>query len=239
MRINCLIIDDETLARQVVKTYLSNFPEFNIVAECKNPLEAYNIINEKDIDLIFLDINMPKLSGLDFIKSLPNPPLVIITTAYREYALEGFELNVIDYLNKPFSLQRFIKGINRIKEILNSRNTYKPSIDTCSNDFIFIKSDKKTYRLSFSEILYIEALGDYIKITTINNTIITYMSLKKMEQILPNKIFPRIHKSFIIALNRITCIEGNCIFINNKSFSIGSSYKKNLQDIIKEFSVNI
>ena len=239
MMINCLIIDDETLARQVVKTYLSNFPEFSIIAECKNPIEAYTILNNEKIDLIFLDINMPKLSGLDFIKSLPNPPLVIITTAYREYALEGFELNVIDYLNKPFSLQRFIKGINRVKAIINSRNISKPSNDLNSNDFIFIKSDKKTYRLSFSEILYIEALGDYIKITTINNTIITYMSLKKMEQILPDKIFPRIHKSFIIALDKITCIEGNCIYINNRSFAIGNSYKKNLQEIVKEFSVNI
>jgi DNA-binding LytR/AlgR family response regulator len=239
MKIRCLIVDDEALARQVVKKYLEDLNEFEIVAECKNAIEAIDCLNRESVDLIFLDINMPKLSGLSFLKTLQNPPIVILTTAYREYALEAYELAVIDYLNKPFSFERFLKAINRAKMIFESKQNLietKPTQEGIKSDFIFIKADKKTHRISFSNIIYIEALGDYIKIHTEDSTIVTYMSLKKIEAILPPSLFPRIHKSYIISLEKTVSIEGNMVEIANEKITIGSSYRKNFFNLIKSHS---
>jgi len=241
MKIRCLIVDDEALARQVVKKYLEDLNDFEIIKECKNAIEAMDCLNNENIDLMFLDINMPKLSGLSFLKTLRNPPAVIITTAYREYALEGYELDVIDYLNKPFPFDRFLKAINKAKERIKCKNdivkneTHKTSEST-NTDFIFIKVDKKTHKLSFSDIVYIEALGDYIKIHTTDETLVSYMSLKKMERILPTKTFPRVHKSYIISLEKIINIEGNMVEIGGEKITIGASYRKSFFNLIKSLS---
>ncbi len=241
MKIKCLIVDDEALARQVVKKYLEDLSEFEIVAECKNAIEAIDCLNKESVDLIFLDINMPKLSGLSFLKTLLNPPMVILTTAYREYAIEAYELAVIDYLNKPFSFERFLKAINRAKTIFESKQSMEKAPQPkeefeLKSDFIFIKADKKTHRLSFKDIIYVEALGDYIKIHTEQTSIVTYMSLKKMEAILPSTLFPRVHKSYIISLEKIISIEGNMVEIANEKITIGSSYRKNFFNLIKSHS---
>ncbi len=240
--LKCIIVDDEALARQVVRTYLEDLPEYEIIAECKNAIEAMNILSSKDIDLMFLDINMPKLSGLSFLKTLGNPPLVIITTAYKEYALEGYELNVVDYLNKPFSFERFLKSLAKVKERIA-----KPDISLGKDeirqeshskvDFVFIKADKKTYKLSFNDILYIEALGDYVKIYTTEEIIVSYITLKRLEQILPYELFPRVHKSYIISLSKIKSIEGNMVNIEDKKITIGASYRKNFFALIQSHSI--
>lgn len=240
MKIRCLIVDDEALARQVVRKFLEDLREYEIVRECKNAIEAIECLNNENIDLIFLDINMPKLSGLSFLKTLNNPPAVIITTAYREYAIEGYELDVVDYLNKPFPFERFLKALNKAKNRINKRIELECSSQTkesTTTDFIFIKADKKTHKLSFKDIIYIEALGDYIKIHTTNDTIVTYMSLKKMENILPSDLFPRIHKSYIISLEKIHTIEGNMVTIGDEKITIGSSYRKKFFNIIKSHSI--
>jgi DNA-binding LytR/AlgR family response regulator len=239
MKIKCIIVDDEALARQVVRTYLEDLSEYEVVRECKNAIEAMDALNNESVDLMFLDINMPKLSGLSFLKTLTNPPAVIITTAYREYALEGYELDLVDYLNKPFSFERFLKAINKAKAVITCKSVCKeqaPLKENHSSDFIFIKVDKKTHKLNFNEIIYIEALGDYIKIHTSDSTIVTYMSLKKMEAILPAHLFPRIHKSYIISLNKIVSIEGNMLEFGKEKITIGSSYRKNFFNIIKSHS---
>lgn len=240
--LKCIIVDDEALARQVVRTYLEDLPEYEIIAECKNALEAMNILSSESIDLMFLDINMPKLSGLSFLKTLSNPPLVIITTAYKEYALEGYELDVVDYLNKPFSFERFLKALSKVKDRISKPESSVEKEESRQEshskiDFVFIKADKKTYKLSFDEILYIEALGDYVKIYTTNEIIVSYITLKKLEQILPYELFPRIHKSYIISLSKIKSIEGNMVNIENKKITIGASYRKNFFKLIQSHSI--
>lgn len=241
MKIKCLIIDDEALARQVVRKYLEDLNEYEIIKECKNAIEAIEFLNKENIDLIFLDINMPKLTGLNFLRTLSNPPAVIITTAYREYALEGYELNVVDYLSKPFPFDRFLRALNKAKDRIDSKRNKISSdcpkaSESVTSNFIFIKADKKTHKLSFNEIVFIEALGDYIKIHTSDNIIVTYMSLKKMEQILPYSSFPRIHKSYIISLEKTISIEGNMLEIAGEKISIGASYRKDFFKLIKSLS---
>lgn len=240
-KLKCIIVDDEMLARQVVRTYLEDLDEYEIVAECKNAIEAMNVLSAESVDLMFLDINMPKLSGLSFLKTLSNPPMVIITTAYKEYALEGYELNVVDYLNKPFSFERFIKALSKVKDRLSSNETViteQPKEEKHNHvDFVFIKADKKTYKLSFDEILYIEALGDYVKLYTKDEIIVSYLSLKKLESILPYELFPRIHKSFIISLSKIKSIEGNMVNIESKNITVGTSYRKKFFALIQSLSI--
>ncbi len=235
--ITCLVIDDETPARKVVLNYLSNLDNINVAAECKNAFEAIDAINKYHPDLIFLDINMPKLSGLDFLKTLSNPPLVIITTAYREYAIEGFELNVLDYLHKPFSLNRFLQSMQKARtqfELRSSKNIDTASVATKSdNGSIFLKEDKKLVRVDLKNILYIESLGDYLKVITKSKSIVTYMSLKKMESLLNPNQFPRIHKSYIINTAHIVSVESNIVRVADKIIPLGASYKSSFKKLIE------
>lgn len=243
-KIKCLIIDDEPLAQRVIEKYAEDVPTIEIICKCNNAFEAMQALNEKDIDLIFLDINMPKLSGINFLKTLKHPPLTIITTAYSEYALEGYELDVLDYLKKPFSFERFLKSIQKAQERLKE-NTKETTVvheiqTTQSGDdsFIFVKSNKKTYKVNIKDVFYIEALGDYIKIHTNDNMIVTYQSMKKVEALLPSNQFVRIHKSFIVAINKIKTIEGNMVEVKNEKLPIGSNYKQDFQTIIDKSSVS-
>jgi len=236
MEIKALIIDDEPLARNVIKEYSKKLPSLNIVGECEDAICAHQLLQDKLIDLLFLDINMPKLTGIEFLKTIKNPPLVIFTTAYSEYALDGFELNIIDYLKKPFSFERFCKAYFRAEELIllkKSANLSEPI--EILNDFIFIKSDKKTIKVNKSDIYYIEGLGDYIKICLKDKKLVTNLSMKKIESLLPANQFYRIHKSFIISLNKIELLEGNMVKINNTKLPIGNSFRQNFMLLIKNF----
>jgi DNA-binding LytR/AlgR family response regulator len=249
--INCIIIDDEPLAQRVIEKFLEDLPNFHVLAKCNNAFEAMDAINEKDVDLMFLDINMPKLSGLSFLKSLKNPPLVIVTTAYSEYAIEGYELDVVDYLKKPFSFERFFKAIQKVqerlkkpeithtdKEIAHDESPIEISADLSTSKFIFVKANKKNYKVDIDDIFYIEALGDYIKIHTSTQVLVTYQSMKKIELILPSNIFVRIHKSYIVSVNKIKSVEGNMVEVKNEKLSIGNSYKQQFQDFVDQHSIS-
>jgi len=236
MNIRCLIIDDEPLAQRVIEKYAENVPYLEIVRKCNNALEAIEILHQEEIHLLFLDINMPRLSGMDFLKALKNPPLVIITTAYAEYAIQGYEMDVVDYLMKPFAFDRFLKAVQKAADFLRTRETShgeSQEIENPEERFIFIKSSKKTYKVNLSEILYIEALGDYVKIYTDGRMIVSYQSLKNLESLLPAKSFPRIHKSFIIALSRIDMIEGNQVKIRERMIPVGTNFKAEFERLIR------
>ena len=222
-RYKCIIVEDEPLAQNVLKKYIEDHPSLELAAVCNDALEAQTILTEQNIHLIFLDINLPKLSGINFIKSLVHTPLVIFTTAYPEFAVEGFELNAIDYLLKPFSFERFLKAVNKAIEKLTISNTQdnaekKPS-------FIFLKADKKIHRVELENIHYIEAIGDYMKVVTDSGQLIINETMKKLQEELPIRSFIRVHKSFIISRNRIKYIEGNFVQIEDKSIPIGATYK--------------
>lgn len=239
----CLIVDDEPLAHRIIKNYCDNLSFLDIVKECHSAFEAINYLNENQVDLIFLDINMPKLKGLDFLRTLSNPPLIIITSAYQEYAMEGYELNILDYLLKPFSFERFLKAINKAvsqKKLLdtsektpNIKVTPVSLLNNENQESIFIKGDKKTHQVQFDSILYLESIGSYVKIHLENETIISLDRLTNFENKLPKNIFLRIHRSYIIAIKKVNTIEGNRVKINKKEIPVGSVYKHNLTKFIK------
>lgn len=240
---NCITVDDEPLAHKIIQNYCANLSFLTIESECHSAFEAINYLHEHEVDLIFLDINMPKLKGLDFLRTLKNPPLVIITTAYQEYAMEGYELNVIDYLLKPFSFERFLKAIHKAQDHkklldLSAIGSSKPqaiqtSIQETTVERIFIKGDKKIHQIQLNDILYLESLGSYVKIHLENETITTLDRLTNFEKTLPTNQFLRVHKSFIIAIKKIQTIEGNRLKIGEATIPIGNVYKQNLTKIIK------
>ena len=236
MEIKTLIVDDEPLAQNVIEQYAKKLPQLKIVDKCNDAICAHQALQNNHIDLIFLDINMPKLSGISFLKNLKNPPLVIFTTAYSEYALEGFELNALDYLKKPFSFDRFCKACFKAEELLRLKQTdQKPKLmKEDKQDFFFVKSNKKTYKVKFSEICYVEGLGDYVQLHLTDQKIVANLSMKKMMEILPEKDFYRIHKSFIISLQKLELVEGNSVKINNKRLPIGNSYRQQFMEYVNE-----
>lgn len=241
---NCITIDDEPLAHKVIKNYCANLSFLNIVKECYSAFEAMNYLNDNKVDLIFLDINMPKLKGLDFLRTLSNPPLIIVTTAYQEYAIEGYELSILDYLLKPFSFERFLKAINKAqnqKKMIESaqkesenQSSLNTNISVNQNDSIFIKGDKKIHQIQLGSILYLESLGSYVKIHLDNETITSLDRLTNFENTLPKSQFLRIHRSYIIALKKIQTIEGNRLKIAGIDIPIGNVYKHNLTNAIKK-----
>jgi DNA-binding LytR/AlgR family response regulator len=232
----CLIIDDEPPAQRVVELYLKDIPMLKLAGKCPNAFIAMEYLQKYKIDIIFLDINMPKMSGFDFIKTLPSVPAIIVTTAYREYALEGFELDVVDYLKKPFSFERFMKAVNKAIERIRSKACSYPEQLTslvADNSFIFIKEDKVSYKVDVNKILYIEAFGDYIKVFTPEKIFLTYMSLKKIAEALPASQFIRVHKSYMVSADKIKLIEGNAIKIFDNWIPIGKSYRKDVNDRLR------
>jgi len=227
MIINCIVVDDEPASRDVLEKFILDCPTLNLVCSCKNAFEASEAINNEKIQLIFLDVNMPKLSGIHFYKSLINPPDVIFTTAYPEYAVEGFEVDAIDYLLKPFTFERFLKAVNKLQERLSQKEQKNDS------STIILKADKKLYNIKIDDIYYLEALGDYVKVYYSNSSIIVHDTFQKMLDKLPKEQFIRVHKSFAIALNKLEIIEGNILKINNKSIPIGQTYRTNFMELIK------
>ena len=228
MRINCIVVDDEPASRDILEKYISDCPSINLICSCKNAMEASDILNKEVIHLIFLDINMPKLSGLKFYKSLSNPPYVIFTTAYPEYAVEGFEVDAIDYLLKPFPFKRFLKAVNKA---INKFDSIKQENHKYS--FILLKSGKKLYRVVIDEINFLEALGDYVKVYYSDKSILVHETFQNMLSQLPESEFIRVHKSFAIAFNKLEVIEGNMIKIKDKSIPIGQTYRSEFFNLVK------
>ena len=223
VQIKCLIIDDEPLAQDIIENYLANFSFIRLVRKCDNALIALEWIKKQEIDLIFLDVSMPYISGIEFIRTLKNPPAVILTTAHREFAVESYELNVVDYLLKPISFERFLQAINKLDLHLSDIPT--PVVTGTRNDaFIYVKSEKKNVRILLKEILFIESLKDYIKIHTTDKTIITQVPISTIEQRLPDN-FLRVHRSFIVAKDKITAYTQHDLEIGKLQIPIGRNYK--------------
>ena len=229
--IKCIIVEDETLAQNVIQAHLQKSGKFELVATCSNALEARDILSKEEVDLMFLDIQLPGMTGLNFLRTLENPPLVVVTTAYSEYAIESYEFNVIDYLLKPISYERFSKTISKIADG-NLLNQVRQESSHLTNDHIFIKSDGKFFRVNFSEIVYIESMKDYVKIHTTHHRLITHQTMNEMERMLPARQFIRVHKSYIVALARIKSIYGNNIELDNATIPIGINYKEKVMHLI-------
>ena len=236
-KINCLIVDDEELARNLIENYISRLPHLEIVGKCANPFEAMQVLQENQVDLMFLDIQMPELTGVEFLRTLPQKPLVVFTTAYKEYALEGFELDIVDYLLKPFRFERFLQAINKASKLLKSdqkENNNNPSVSSPpikpteekQKDYILVKSDFKVFRIFYKDILYIESMREYVAFHTSEGRTLSLGSLKKLETELPSDQFMRIHKSFIANMNYISALEGNMVHIKENKLPIGTSYKE-------------
>ncbi|WP_442266631.1 LytR/AlgR family response regulator transcription factor [Tenacibaculum sp. ZS6-P6] len=231
MNLNCIIIDDEPLAIRVIENHLKEFQNISIVGKFNTPVEALTTLEQNKIDVIFLDINMPKMNGLVFLRSVSIKPYIIITTAYREYAADSFELNVLDYLVKPIPFARFLKSINKLNQQLYLKQNAEKSLNE-PDSFIFLKVDKKLVKIKYQDILYIESLKDYIKIYTNDNNFIVHKSLTSITEELPSKKFIRIHRSYTIALDKVDSIEGNLIGIGKKRITIGRKYINTTKKII-------
>ncbi len=234
MKVSCIIIDDEPLAIALIEAHISKIPNLEVVATCNNALEGFEALKSKQVDLVFLDIQMPLLTGIEFLKSLSNPPKVIFTTAYREYAIESYELDVVDYLVKPISFDRFFKAINKYFKTVESKNT--TVIDTSEKEqnlgFIYVNVNKKHYKVLFSEILYAESLKDYVQIHTKEKTIITKDKISDFEQKLPEH-FIRTHRSYIVNMDKITAYTAHDVELGALEIPIGVSYKKQLLKTLK------
>ena len=229
-KINCIIVDDEPLAQEVLERHIASINELVLIRKCSNALEAFEVLHTEPVDLMFLDITMPVISGIDFLRSLRTSPQVIIISAYPEFAVQGYELDVTDYLVKPVSLERFMKAVNKVIERSNvvSATSYETPARV---DYMFVKSDQKLIKIKFADIEYIEGMKDYVKIYTKEKMIVTLHTMKFFESSLP-KEFLRIHKSYIINLDGIKSIAGNEVEIRNIKLPIGSSYKENLMKVV-------
>ncbi|MDO9256909.1 MAG: response regulator [Bacteroidales bacterium] len=227
--INCLIVDDEPIAREGIMEYVRQIDYLNPVAQCKSAVEAAGLLQRNKIDLIFLDIQMPKLTGIEFLKALAEPPLVIFTTAYSEYALEGFELDVVDYLLKPISFARFLKAAEKAQSFLHARNK-EVSI---TSDFFFIKCNGKIEKIMMAEVAYIEAMANYVIIYTKQKKYITYLTFSGIEEQLPTELFVRIHKSFLVAISAIQTIDGAEVITSLMRLPLSKNYRNEVMSRIE------
>ena len=222
--IKCLIVDDEAIAREIIASHLSRIDNLDVVAECKNAIEAFNYINHSAVDLVFLDINMPEVSGISFAKSINKNIRIIFTTAYRDYAIDGFELQAVDYLLKPIAFERLLKAVNLYFEVYN-----KPEMDTVQkvdvSNFIFVRSDRRMIKVEFDTITYIESYSDYIKIHMKDDSIVTRETISAIEAKLPKNQFIRIHRSYIVAITHIKSFTNEAVMVFNKELTISRSYK--------------
>ncbi len=228
MKTNCLIVDDEPLARDLIRSHLEKLDNFEIVAECGDAMKALKELRNKKVDLMFMDIQMPQITGIEFLKTLKKPPKVVITTAFREYALDGFELDVVDYLLKPITFERFLKSINKYYQIAQEENQQNNSFsepNQTEEAFIYVKENKRVIKVHLNEILYIEGLSEYVQIFTEKKKIITKTSMTNMEEKLIPEGFMRIHKSYIVSLSKIEAFTAHSIEVTGKELPIGRSYK--------------
>ena len=232
--IKYIIIDDEHIAHDIIKGYCDILPNMQLMTHCYDAIEALDYLSKNKVDLIFLDLNMPKLKGFDFLKTLASPPKVIVTTAYSEFAIESYELSVVDYLLKPFSFKRFLKAVNKV---VGSSVTGKESSSSEENDptvsQIFLRQNKSYIQVDIKSILYIEASGNYTKVVTTNDTITIREKISDMIEALPKNGFLQVHKSFAVSQKHIRSIEGNRIFISEHIIPIGKTYKANIIQLLK------
>ncbi|PKH51802.1 DNA-binding response regulator [Tenacibaculum sp. Bg11-29] len=226
-----IIIDDEPLAHEIIEEFCSMLPYVQLQKNCYNAIEAMQFLNENTVDFMFLDINMPKLKGLDFLKTLSKPPKTIITTAYKEHALEGFELNVTDYILKPFSFDRLVKAVNKVSESQNTKTIIKEVANIVDSTRFFVKGDKKHHQINLKDLLYIEAYGNYTKLFLKDEMIVSHEKISHYEEILNASNFLRVHKSFIVAIDKIKFIEGNRILIDIHKIPIGQTYKSSINKL--------
>lgn len=218
MKITCMIVEDEPVSQEILKRYIEELESLNLVAICNDALEANHKLRTVRPDLLFLDISMPRLSGLDFYKSLVNPPEVIFTTAYPEYAVNGFEVNAADYLVKPFPFDRFVKAINKVQDLLRVS-------EPAEAPFLMLQADKKFHKVNVDDILLVEAMGDYVKVFLVNRTLIVHQTLQRLLDQLPPQQFHRVHKSYLISLGKMDYVEGNQIILKSHKVPIGQTYR--------------
>lgn len=234
MNLKCLVVDDEVLAQDVIEKYITNIPTLNLVGKCDSAVEAISFLHNNPVDLLFLDLNMPELSGLDMLKTLNNPPKVILTTAYSEYALESYEYGVVDYLLKPIKLERFIKAVNKVVEQFQELITAESISEDSNTQTIFIKEDQVTYQVNLSDILFVEAYGNYLKIHTSEKVYVIRDTMHDMQDKLPDSLFMRIHKSYIVSVAEIESVSGNRVYINQQEIPVGEMYKLALKQKIND-----
>ncbi|MDB5230465.1 MAG: DNA-binding response regulator [Chitinophagaceae bacterium] len=234
MKLRCLLIDDEPPALKILQSHIATVNGLEIVAQCKNAIEAIDILHEKPVDLIFLDIKMPKLLGTDFLKNLSNPPKIIFVTAYRDYALEGYELDAVDYLLKPVSFERFVKAVSKVKKMMGSEiqshpEEYKPNPEA----FVYLKVDKNMQKVFINEIMYVESLKDYIKVfLTSGKYLLVKQSLSSMENLLSGHYFLRVHRSYMVSIDKVTGFNNLCVQLRSNEIPIGRLYKQSVMDVI-------
>ena len=236
MKRKCLIVDDEPPAREVLKRYVQELPMLQVAGECANAIQAFAALQEQAIDLLFLDIRLPQLTGIDFLKTLKNPPKVIFTTAYTEYALEGYELDVVDYLMKPIRFDRFLKAVNKAFPLQASKPSFEevtPAAEKKNESFVYFRADRKMVKVVLSDILYIESMKDYIKVFTGNSTIVTKQSISSVEAMLPEKQFVRTHRSFIVSLSKVRSFTSELVGIGAAEIPIGKLYRN---DVLKRLA---
>jgi DNA-binding LytR/AlgR family response regulator len=233
--IKTIIVDDEPLALEVLEALISNMPNLQLVAKCENAFEANEVLQNNKIDLMFLDIQMPQLNGVDFLKSLAHPPHVVFTTAFPEFAVEGFELNAIDYLLKPISMDRFLKAVNKVSDKMGAKSAENEEV---AEQFFFVKADKKLVKINFDDIVYVEGLKDYVIIKTESTRVITLQTMKSLEEKLPSQSFKRIHRSFIVNMDKIQALDGNMVEVIEKGqvkhLPIGKNYRDELLDKVND-----
>jgi len=236
--LTCLIVDDEELARTLLENYISRLPYLKLAGKCSNPIEALQLLQHQSVDLIFLDIQMPEMIGTDFLKSLSHKPMVVFTTAYAEYALEGYELNVVDYLLKPFPFERFLKAVNKASDLSKLKSNIESTCIISSEDaateknYILVKSEHKVHRIYYNDILYIQSMREYVAYYTPKGRILSLGSLKKLEVDLPQSQFLRIHKSYIISKAKASTLEGNMVHIGKEKIPIGASYREEVLKLL-------
>jgi len=232
--ITCIIVDDEAIAREIIASHVAQIETIKVIAQCKNAIEAFNFISNNKVDLIFLDINMPEISGISFAKAINKDIKIIFTTAYRDYAVEGFDLQAVDYLLKPIAFERLLQAVNRYFEVAST--TIDTTLTTTeSNDFIFVRSDRRMLKVDFNAIIYVESYSDYIKIHLQDETITTRETITSIEAKLPKMQFLRIHRSYIVSIAKIQSFTNEHITVNRKALSISRSYKKEVLKRLENF----
>ena len=226
--LRCVIVDDEPPAREIIRRYVAEMPLLDLVGECANAIQAITLLQQTKVDLLFLDIRMPQLNGNDFLKTIRNAPRVIITTAYPDYALEGYELDVVDYLLKPIHFDRFVKAVNKtlqLTQFVPEAETVSAETETAAELFVYFRADRKMVKVMLKEILYVESMKDYVKIVTTSGSIISKQSISSVEEMLPEKKFVRTHRSFIVSLEKIRSFTNELIEIGNTEIPIGKLYR--------------
>ncbi|HWB26726.1 MAG TPA: LytTR family DNA-binding domain-containing protein [Chitinophagaceae bacterium] len=230
-KLRCIIVDDEPVARKILQEFSEQVPYLELAGKFENVLKADAFLQDNRVDVMFLDIEMPKLTGLQYLKATSVQPLVILTTAFPQYALEGYELDIIDYLLKPFAFSRFLKAVQKAKEYSEMKNVALPA---GTSSYIFVRSDKRIEKVELTDILYVESIGNYVSICTEHKKIIAYLTLKSIESQLPAGEFIKIHQSFIANLSRVNAIEGNQVVMKNAALPISRNYRDNVMQVVEQ-----